>query len=60
MYSSENSDGFWPHKQGGTVLSNMDHSGNLIVDPEFADRDNLNLFVGYFALTPWNHMRSDS
>lgn len=30
--------GFWSHKPGGTAVTNVDNSGNLISDPRTADR----------------------
>jgi hypothetical protein len=31
-------DGLWTHKPGGTPVTNLDNSGNLITDPRNADR----------------------
>jgi len=45
-------DGFWSHKPGQTAVKRTDNSGNLIVDPEFANRGSYTTFVGYFQVTP--------
>ena len=31
-------DGMWTHKPGGTQATNLDNSGDLISNPETADR----------------------
>lgn len=31
-------DGLWSHKPGGTAVTNLDNSGNMIADPRNADR----------------------
>lgn len=49
-------DGYWSHKQGGTTATNLDYSGNLITNPETADRRTLRsdttyeTFCGYFCV----------
>lgn len=40
--------GFWGHKIGQTAATNLDHSNNLIIDPETCDRDEYTEFCGYF------------
>ncbi|MFG2908465.1 hypothetical protein ACGF13_25785 [Kitasatospora sp. NPDC048286] len=41
-------EGFWGHKPGGTAARNYDNSGNVIYDPETADRGPYTIFCGYF------------
>jgi len=50
----QDADGLWSHKQGVYSVSRYDQSGHLIIDPQTADRGSYTLFVGYYALTPWN------
>lgn len=38
----------------------MDNMGSLILDPQIADRGDYTMFIGYFAVTPWNLMYSMS
>lgn len=52
----QDSDGLWSHKQGAYPISRKDRSGSLIVDPFVADRGNYTVFVGYFAVSPWNNL----
>ena len=50
----QDSDGLWSHKPDvAAPIKRADDSGNLIIDPMFADRGD-DIFVGYFAVTPWN------
>ncbi len=50
----QNSDGSWSHKPGGQQVTDVDASGNKIVDPMFADRAhpeaNYKEFCGYFCV----------
>jgi hypothetical protein len=41
-------EGFWGHKPGGTAARNYDNSGNIIYNPETADRGPYTIFCGYF------------
>ncbi|MEU7581672.1 hypothetical protein AB0B50_29190 [Streptomyces sp. NPDC041068] len=41
-------EGFWGHKPGGTAARNIDNSGNVIYNPETANRGPYTVFVGYF------------
>lgn len=52
----QDSDGLWSHKQGTTPVKRTDASGNLIIDPQTADRGDYTYFIGYFAVTPWNRL----
>lgn len=57
----QNPDGTWSHKPGLTDVVNTDASGELIYDPEIADRDyspivDYSVFVGYYAVEPWNNL----
>ena len=54
----QDSDGYWSHKLGTTPVTRTDHSGNLIIDPQYADRGKYTQFIGYFAVTPWNNYAS--
>ena len=60
----QNPDGTWSHKPGSGAVTNTDASGNIIFDPEFADRNysyaNYSMFVGFFKVTPLNNMYSPS
>ncbi len=50
----------WSHKPGTGSVTNLDYSGQIIHDPELADRDstdnggglNYSKFIGYFSVTP--------
>lgn len=42
-------DGMWSHKPGGTQATNVDNSGNLISNPETANRGIYTDFCGYFC-----------
>lgn len=52
----QDSDGLWSHKQGTTPVKRTDNSGNLIIDPQIADRGNYTIFVGYYSVQPWGNM----
>lgn len=52
----QDADGLWSHKRGTTAVKRTDESGKLIIDPMTADRANYSIFVGYFAVKPWNNM----
>ena len=52
----QDSDGLWSHKRGLNPVKRTDESGNLIIDPYIADRDDYTTFVGYYAVKPWNNM----
>jgi hypothetical protein len=43
-------DGRWSHKMGPTPATNLDNSGNLIVDPRTADRGSYTIFCGCFCV----------
>lgn len=38
--------GRWSHKMGGTPVTNLDNSGNIITDPRTADRGSYSEFCG--------------
>src|SRR6185503_386238 len=38
--------GYWTHKPGGTQATNLDNSGQVITNPETADRGPYTLFCG--------------
>lgn len=44
----KDSNGLWTHKPGGTEATNLDNSGNIITNPETADRGPYTIFAGYF------------
>lgn len=52
----QDADGLWSHKRGTTPVKRTDESGELIIDPMIADRDDYTTFVGFFAVKPWNNM----
>ncbi|MGD2113579.1 MAG: hypothetical protein PVG07_00895 [Acidobacteriota bacterium] len=41
--------GLWTHKPGGTQATNLDNSGNVIPNPETADRGPYVNFCGYYC-----------
>jgi hypothetical protein len=43
------SNGMWTHKPGGTQSTNLDNSGQVIQNPETADRGPYTDFCGYFC-----------
>lgn len=43
-----NPDGTWSHKPGFDGVTNLDEAGDIIVDPQKADRGHYTCFVGYF------------
>jgi len=43
-------DGRWSHKPGGTPATNLDNSGNLIIDPRTADRGSYTIFCGCYCV----------
>jgi len=43
------SNGWWSHKPGQTVARNVDDSGQLISNPETANRGPYSVFAGYFC-----------
>lgn len=45
----KDSNGYWSHKPGGTPATNLDNSGNVITNPETADRGMYTDFCGYFC-----------
>ncbi|MGE5341164.1 MAG: hypothetical protein ACM3SY_06745 [Candidatus Omnitrophota bacterium] len=44
----QDSNGKWSHKPGGTMATNRDNSGNIIANPETANRGPYTIFCGYF------------
>lgn len=52
----QDADGYWSHKPGRTAVTRYDNSGNLIVDPETADRGRYDLFLGFYAVSGWDNM----
>lgn len=55
----QDSNGHWSHKPCRDKVRRTDESGNLIVDPELCDRGSYVNFLGFYALTPWNHLFYD-
>ena len=43
-------DGKWSHKPGSTEATNLDNSGNIIIDPQTANRGGYTVFCGYFCV----------
>lgn len=46
----QDDNGLWSHKPGRTPARNTDESGNLITNPETADRGEYTEFCGYFCV----------
>lgn len=51
----ENNDGYWSHKDGGRKATNVDASGNMIIDPytsdrKWSDKRHYKDFCGYFCI----------
>ena len=55
----QNPDGTWSHKPGRSAVVNHDASGQLIYNPQIANRDysdiNYTDFVGFYRITPLNY-----
>ena len=58
----QDSDGLWSHKHGSYPVTRLDGYGymgeddtisELIIDPLTCNRNEYTIFVGYFAVTPW-------
>jgi hypothetical protein len=45
----QDSNGYWSHKPGGTAATNLDNSGEIITNPETADRGAYTDFCSYFC-----------
>lgn len=43
-------DGRWSHKMGWTAATNLDNAGNVISDPQTADRGNYSVYCGCFCV----------
>ncbi len=62
----QDSDGLWSHKRGNdhvkrTDESNSDESNSdAIIDPYYADRGEYTIFLGYYAVSPWNNYYNSS
>lgn len=56
----QDADGYWSHKPGGTAVTRYDNSGNLIIDPETADRGGYDLFLGFYAVSGWDNMYQET
>lgn len=54
----QNYDGTWSHKPGGTNVTNLDNSNNVIYDPEICNRNsgylNYSEFYGFFQVNICN------
>ena len=46
----QDASGLWSHKNGGNIARNTDESGNLIYDPEKADRGRYSVFCGFYTV----------
>jgi len=46
----QDASGMWSHKNGSNVARNTDDSGNLIYDPEHADRGKYTIFCGFYTV----------
>ncbi|MBQ8039291.1 MAG: hypothetical protein IJ274_05400, partial [Lachnospiraceae bacterium] len=54
----QDSDGLWSHKQGTTPIKRTDYSGDVIIDPEYADRGGYTEFLGYYEVSPWSNLHN--
>lgn len=52
----QNPDGYWSHKMGGQAVSDLDFSGNKIVDPLLCDRGSYETFMCYYAIKPFGRL----
>ncbi|MCQ2797704.1 MAG: hypothetical protein MJ241_04560 [Bacilli bacterium] len=52
----QNPDGTWSHKNGALNCTNLDDSGELITDPQIADRGEYGEFISYYKVSPWNNI----
>ena len=52
----QDADGLWSHKRGLNPVERTDASltPKLIIDPLIADRGEYTVFLGYYAVSPWN------
>ncbi len=48
-YRVDSNSAYWSHKPGSTAVRQIDNSGNLIANPETADRGGYTQFCGYFC-----------
>lgn len=56
----QDADGLWSHKPGGDMVTRLDNSGELIIDPKTCDRGGYTVFVGYFAVEPIDTLNSNN
>ena len=59
----QNPDGTWSHKLASDSVTLLDASGNIITDPDNANRvhtANYWQYIGYYAVTPINNMYDSS
>ena len=60
----QNSDGTWSHKLASNPVTNLDASGDLIINPRLSNRNhssaNYTIFVGYFKVTPLSNYYSSN
>ena len=60
----QNPDGTWSHKPGNTPVTNLDYAGNVIYDPNSANRVtesqgliyDYSFVIGYYSVTPLNNL----
>lgn len=52
----QDADGYWSHKPGTTPVRRYDNSGDLILDPQLANRGSYTTFLGYFVVSPWGNL----
>lgn len=53
----QDASGLWSHKNGGNVARNTDDSGNIIYDPEKADRGRYSILCGYYTVPNDSHFK---
>jgi hypothetical protein len=47
----QDASGYWSHKQGRTLVTNVDSNGSLLPDPYYID--DMYYLVGYYMVVPW-------
>ena len=47
----QDASGYWSHKQGTTLVTNVDSNGSLLPDPYYID--DMYYLVGYYMVVPW-------
>lgn len=56
----QDSNGYWSHKLAHLPITNLDSSGQPIIDPYLADISPYEDFLGYFAVSPWGNFYEEN